>query len=183
MAQKKLLLILKLIFLFAFIDLGFAASYVDLLNKSRIENIDNLKKLMKNNYSENELEDRNLYVFISSSMPKMLLRDYYQQAKNYKATLVLKGLPKGSFRELGEFVMDISKLGGDVPIIIDDESFDRFRIDSVPSFVLYQQDDCIGEHICETNFDKVSGNIGIKKSIEVFAEGGIVSNIAKEYLK
>jgi type-F conjugative transfer system pilin assembly protein TrbC len=186
MAQKKLLLVLKITLLFAFVDVGFCANHIGQLSDLRQRNIDSLKKLLSGdntyNVSENS-EESTLYLFISSAMPRSLLRNYYNEASNYNATLVLNGLPKSSFRELADLVREISSSGKNVPVIIDDESYKRFNIAHVPSFVLFKSEDCLGEEICNIKFDKISGNIGIRKSLEIFSEAGDLANFAKRYLR
>ena len=86
-------------------------------------------------YSEYELK-----IFVSSSMGKELLKNYLNQAKRYKATLVFNGLPGGSWRKLSELVYEVT--GGEeewVSMQIDDLAFVEYGITSVPSFVLAKE--------------------------------------------
>ena len=57
----------------------------------------------KMGYLEYELK-----IFVSSSMGKELLKNYLNQAKRYKATLVFNGLPGGSWRKLSELVNEVT---------------------------------------------------------------------------
>lgn len=182
MAQKKLLLILKIILLFTFIDVGFCASHIEQLTILREKNLNALKKLLSNSDAESD-EDASLYLFVSSSMPKSLLRNYYNEAYKYNATLVLNGLPKSSFLELSDFVREISNSEQNVPIIIDDESYKRFNITKVPSFVLFESENCLNDEVCDMRYDKVVGNIGIKKALEMFYESGDLPDIAERFLR
>lgn len=184
MAKKELLLVLKIVLLFGFIDFGFCKGHIDQLSALRERNINSLKKLMKNSkYEVQDEENSRLYLFISSSMPRSLLRNYYNEASNYNATLVLNGLPKSSFRELAELVREISNSSQNVPIIIDDEAYKRFNVTSVPSFVLFKNEICLGDEICDVKYDKISGNIGIKAALRTFSESGDLANFAGGYLR
>ena len=125
-----------------------------------------------------------LKVFVSTSMSVPLLTSYGKMAKKYGAVLVLKGLPEGSWRKLSDLISELNKEDGDaITIQIDDPAFDEFGITRVPSFVLVRE-----ENIFEDNkdkvpvFDKITGNIGIRRALEEFAEKGELQNDAKAFL-
>lgn len=85
-----------------------------------------------------------LYIFVSSSMPKPLLKNYFEQARIYGGVLVFKGLPNGSFQELIKLVMEFEdnkdgKNDNSASLQIDDEAFERFSINSVPTIVLSKE--------------------------------------------
>lgn len=134
-------------------------------------------------YSEYELK-----VFVSSSMGKELLKNYLNQAKRYKATLVFNGLPGGSWRKLSELVYDVT--GGDeegVSMQIDDLAFAEYGITSVPSFVLVKEKGVFEERAEDEfdskAFDKVIGNIGIRRELEEMREKGELSMLAAKILE
>lgn len=109
--------------------------------------------------------DTKLYVFVSNSMGKELLKDYIHEAEIHGATLVFVGLVKGSFRAIGNLVAEI--IGKkNVPIIIDDELFKKYAIKEVPSFVLLEES--------SGKYDKILGNISLSSALEAFAERGEV---------
>lgn len=138
-----------------------------------------------------------LKIFVSSSMPKNLLKTYYAKAVKYGGTLVFKGLPGGSFRELTKLVLLIADNGETGSMQIDDEAFDRFVVNSVPSILLIKEKDylsrCAGEQTCEVSdgidtndkviYDKITGSIGVRAALEKFVANGDLSQEAKELLK
>jgi type-F conjugative transfer system pilin assembly protein TrbC len=124
-----------------------------------------------------------LRIFVSSSMSINLLKSYAKSAKKYKAVLVFQGLPDGSWHKLSNLVSEIS--GNDnaaIAMQIDDEAFNQFEITNVPSFVLAKEEDVFSENP-KVTFDKVTGSIGIKKALEVFADAGQIADIARDHLE
>ncbi|WP_341761827.1 type-F conjugative transfer system pilin assembly protein TrbC [Candidatus Tisiphia endosymbiont of Thecophora atra] len=144
------------------------------------------------NCSDKELIDKELInpavlkIFISSGMPSNLLKTYHQQAVKYGGTLVFKGLPNGSFKELSKLVMSISENGEVGSMQIDDEAFDQFGINVVPAILLVKQegylDGCFGKS-CKVTYDKITGSIGIKAALEKFVINGDLSQEAQELLQ
>ena len=129
-----------------------------------------------------QIASHTLRVFVSSSMSKQLLKNYIEQAKRYKAVLVFNGLPNGSWRELAELIYEIT--GGtaeNTSVQLDDISFKEYSITSVPSFVLSSQEDVFNQDRAII-YDKVSGNIGIKRALEEISEKGDLSEVAQEIL-
>jgi type-F conjugative transfer system pilin assembly protein TrbC len=129
-----------------------------------------------------------LLIFVSTSMPMSLLRNYYKEASIYGGTIVFNGLPNGSFKELSQLVLDMqepnnTKSNHTVGSIIDDESFQKFGIQNVPSFVLYKEEECFEETSCKITYDKVIGNIGIKAALEGFADNGEMHRDAAKLLE
>ena len=134
-------------------------------------------------HSEQELK-----IFVSSSMGKELLKNYLNQAKRYKATLVFNGLLGGSWRKLSELVYEVT--GGDeegVSMQIDDLAFAEYGITSVPSFVLAREKGVFEEGVDDeqrlTSFDKVIGNIGIRRALEEMVAKGELSILAAKILE
>lgn len=76
-----------------------------------------------------------LFVFVSLSMPQPALQRLIDQAARARASVILRGLAKGSLRET---VAQVQPLIGtrQVAVQIDPQAFDRFSIARVPSFVL-----------------------------------------------
>lgn len=133
-----------------------------------------------------------LKIFVSSSMPKNLLKAYHAKAVKYGGTLVFKGLPGGSFKELAKLVLSIAESGETGSMQIDDEAFDRFAVKSVPSILLIKGQDylnrCVGEQICavandKVIYDKITGSIGVRAALEKFVASGDLSQEAKRLLE
>jgi len=159
MAQEKLLFILVLLLFFGSnaraveqfefnkSDLEFAGSISQIARQSSMSAIKEkwleLKKMTQgqNETNQDKLEDSeqdyalslkpssSLKVFVSSSMPKELLKNYLEQAKKYKATLVFRGLQGGSWRKTSELIYEIT--GGKdegASIQLDDMAFNQYSV-------------------------------------------------------
>lgn len=113
-----------------------------------------------------------LRIFVSSSMSKVLLRQYAKEAKQYEGVLVLRGLPRGSIHKLTDLVMAIST-DHSAPIQIDDEAFSSFNVTAVPAIVISQA----------SKYDKITGSITIKSALQTFVKSGDLSNEARRLLK
>lgn len=113
-----------------------------------------------------------LRVFVSSSMPKPLLKAYAGEAEQYEAVLVFNGLPAGGFKELIALVSDLELEGKKVAMQIDEESFSRYGIEMVPSLVLSVAQECYSQQSCEIKYDLIGGNVGIKGALRQFADSG-----------
>ena len=133
-----------------------------------------------------------LRIFVSSSMPKPLLKAYALEATKYNGVLVFKGLPDGSFRAMSDLVSYLSSMGDEsmdtaketnLAIQIDDEVFDKFNITSVPTFVLSQERECYDLINCKNVYDKISGNLGLKAVLEKFAKDGELKAASTALLK
>lgn len=161
---------------------------------SRKEIVDRFLSLKNMQSRSEELElykhkKANLRIFVSSSMPISMLRAYSMEAAKYGGSLVFKGLPGGSFKELIKLVMQISNEGakgegGFGHIQIDDQVFEKFGIDSVPSIVLSKNE---GEGFLSTDneqeeFDKVEGAIEVRLALEKFAESRDLKEVAERRL-
>ena len=174
--------------------------FVDITNEARSAALKHLENILKeakiNNYLKDEIDTNfekrdGLYIFVSTSMPRTLLEDYYKQACIHKATLVFNGLPDGSFMKLQELILDlhnsaeeiIKKYGFEAGSIIDDESFKKFEVRMVPTFVLVKEEDCLSSNGCKVTFDKLEGNVRLKIALEEFVSKGDLSTEAIGYLK
>jgi len=126
-----------------------------------------------------------IYIFVSSSMPKSLLKSYLEEANRYGAVLVLKGLPNGSFKELNALVMDLTNSTSqqaELNMQIDDEAFDRFSIIQVPSIILVKETDYIPNQTAQPIYDKIIGSVSLKYALEEFSKSGELANLALERL-
>jgi len=125
-----------------------------------------------------------LYVFISSSMPVPLLKEYASDALKYDATLVFKGLPEGSFKELAELIVQLKDNNDNIAnATIDDESFERFSVSSVPTIILTSEPPYHPNQTPYIKFDKITGNVGIKYALEQFRDSGDLREEAAKRLE
>ena len=135
-----------------------------------------------------------LKVFVSGSMGTELLKNYVKQAKCYKAILVFNGLPQGSWRKLSDLVYGIAGSNAEnVEMQLDDLAFAQYSVTSVPSFVLSKEPsvfdlDNLGDNNsrevnAKNKFDKIVGNIGIKRALETMIEHGDLADEAHSFLQ
>jgi type-F conjugative transfer system pilin assembly protein TrbC len=134
-----------------------------------------------------------LQIFVSSSMSENLLRSYAQQAKKYNATLIFRGLPSGSWKELAALIQKICAKDAKGKSInaafqIDDPAFEKFDIKVVPTIVLSMDQNILDNQLDSQidnqtlKFDKVAGAISINQALKLFASGGELSDIATSIL-
>lgn len=159
---------------------------IDLGNRSR----DMVWQDLKSKFSEAQIDSdignarqslSGLYVFVSTSMSIELLKSYAKWGNIYGATLVFKGLPNGSFKELAKLVQIITK-DNEIAIQIDDEAFERFNVVCVPTILLSKNSEYHPNQTEQVTYDKMTGNVGIKYSLEQFAANGDLQSEAREYL-
>lgn len=98
-----------------------------------------------------------LYVFISFSMPTALLRQYVQEAKQYNAILVLRGLIDNDFRKTTTVLRQLDEQAG---AIIEPQLFQQYDIQAVPAIV----QDKAGI------VRKISGSVSLQYALQQFAE-------------
>ena len=134
-------------------------------------------------------QESELYVFVSTSMPKPLLKAYAQEAKKYGGVLVFKGLPNGSFKELAVLVGELNTGSIDAAsdtslpgMQIDDEAFDRFEVSAVPTIILSTTSEYQPHQTTQVIYDKITGNVGIKYALEQFSSSGTLAKEATERL-
>jgi len=138
----------------------------------------------KEYFDEDMLKPRPaLQIFVSSSMPKLLLRDYAKEASIYGGVLVFRGLPKGSMIKLTELVRDISDEDYPAAMQIDDESFAMYGVDSVPAIILSQNEGFGQIERQIPKHDKIYGNVPIRYALESFAKSGNLADRANEILE
>ncbi len=142
-------------------------------NDLELDQLLNIDVLKKNN---------TLRVFVSSSMGVELLRNYARQAKHYKAILVFNGLPGGSWRKLSDLVYEITE-GEASSIQLDDMAFAEYSIKSVPAFVLSREESVFdADENSPKEFDRIVGNIGIRRALQEIKKNGELSEAAQAIL-
>ena len=159
------------------------------LNQSALSNIESLDNPLSGLSANTTLR-----VFVSGSMGTELLKNYVKQAKCYKAILVFNGLPQGSWRKLSDLVYGIAGVNAEgVEMQLDDLAFAQYSVTGVPSFVLskdpsvFDPDNLGSNNSREVNaqnkFDKIVGNIGIKRALEAMIEHGDLADEANSFLQ
>jgi type-F conjugative transfer system pilin assembly protein TrbC len=161
----------------------------DIANRDRSMTMSNFKEMMKQQGFDQNLRDSVLkprpvlQIFVSTSMPRQLLKSYAREASRYGGVLVFRGLPQGSFIKLTDLVMDISDDKYPCAMQIDPESFKAFAIKTVPTIVLSKPVAMFDEQKQKGKFDKVQGNITIKGAIELFKSNGDLRSVARGMLR
>jgi type-F conjugative transfer system pilin assembly protein TrbC len=124
-----------------------------------------------------------LQIFVSTSMPRQLLKSYAREASRLGGIIVFCGLPDGSFRKLTDLVMEISDEKHPYAAQIDDEAFKAFDVKTVPTIVLVKPNAMFDKQRGQEKFDKVQGNITIKGALELFSNNGDLAVLARGMLK
>ena len=200
MEETKLLRILILIIFSSFSGLFSSVSNIALAGESDLDwarriaerdigmVMDNFKEIINQPGFDPSLREKAfkprpvLQIFVSSSMPKQLLKAYALEAKRYDGVLVLIGLPGGSIHKLTDLIMEISSEDSSA-MQIDDEAFTAFTITSVPAIVLASSAPIFEGKTASKKHDKVAGSINIKAALELFAKNGEMASEARGLLK
>lgn len=161
---------------------------MDAIKKKWLElkNMENSKSDNGIEFTTQEFGQNALRVFVSHSMGKSLLKSYIAGARRYGAILVFKGLPNGSWRELSDLIYEITE-GERAAIELDDIAFSKYGIVSVPSFIFSKEEDVFDldrddSNISDSSYDKIVGNIGIRRALEEIAASGDLSDDANRIL-
>jgi len=113
------------------------------------------------------------YVFVSFSVPEESLKELSQGLEEIGGSFVIKGLPHNSFRQLLQKTKHLKEIGILAPISIDPESFEYFKVDRVPTFVLKVED----------SFEKYEGNVPLFDVLREFSKREGVGEVAKKLLR
>lgn len=128
-----------------------------------------------------------LQIFVSSSMPKNLLKEYAKESIIYEGALIFKGVIDGKITKFTELIGEILEVNSNAVIQIDDESFAAFGVEQVPTIVLSEQnrlaDFVYNEESIVPKYDKVTGNIGIRYALELFSKDGEMKIEAENLLR
>ena len=160
-------------------------------NRDRESMLNSFKEIMEQPGFDQELKQQvlnprpSLQVFVSSGLPKSMLKSYAREARRYGGVLVLRGLPDGSMHKLTDLVMEISE-EETAAMQIDDEAFSTLEIKRVPAIVLSQPSTIFtdkNQADVVAKFDKITGSITIKAALELFKSSGSMSVEARSLLK
>lgn len=113
-----------------------------------------------------------MIVFISSSMKYELILDVLQQAKKYKAHVVMRGFIDGSYKKTVSYLKPfIEKTKGGVEI--SPGLFKRYKIKRVPTLVV----------MCPIGFDAVPGATSLKHGTNRVLQEGDCGPFLNKHLK
>jgi type-F conjugative transfer system pilin assembly protein TrbC len=120
-------------------------------------------------------------IFISSSMPKASLVQWFEEAKQLGAAIILTGFINNSLLETEAYFAPIFKEVEESGIEINPTLFDAYHITAVPAVVV-----TTGSLACNSieppSFDRVMGNTSLSAALKIIAEKGELGSIAKQKL-
>lgn len=134
------------------------------------------------------LNEVSLYIFISFSMGEKALLNIAQDAKQFGATLVLRGFKEGSYLKTAQSLQNIIIKTGQ-GVIIDPELYTLFNITAVPTFVLAKPFNLNTAERIQTPIkwapihDKLQGHVSTHYALETFAKEGDLKTEANALLK
>lgn len=94
-------------------------------------------------------------IFVSFTMPDVVLKSLYLQANKHGGVLLLRGLKNGSFKETAAHIKSLG-----IGVQIDPMAFRKYCIDRVPTIVLAQ----------DNKFYAISGNLSFNYAREKLLE-------------
>lgn len=100
-------------------------------------------------------------VFVSFSMPEVLLKQTLQEAASYQIPVLLNGLIDNSMAKTAEKLMVLSEVIPNLTLEIDPTAFERFGIHQVPALVVAEG----------RRFDVLYGNLPIKEGLYRLVNG------------
>jgi len=112
-------------------------------------------------------------VFVSFSMPDLLLQQIMQQAASYQIPVVIRGLYQNSFHATVNKIFKLVKKTNHGGVLIDPIWFYKFDIKTVPALVVRNNN----------NFDVIYGNLPLKKALEIIKNRGRQKVIAEDILE
>lgn len=115
---------------------------------------------------------RDLMVFVSLSMPSETLKRLARQSAQAGAVMVLRGL-KGGMKDRGltrtmAAIKPLADAGASIQI--DPTAFNRFNVQSVPTFVLATEPPGCMPDQCQIDSAAVTGDVSLDYALEHFAK-------------
>lgn len=127
-----------------------------------------------------------LMVFVSTSMPIPTLTRLATQMKAAGGVMVFRGvkggLSKKAFSEWLGQLKPVAETGASIQI--DPESFQRYSVNAVPTFVIAASrgEECGGTS-CAAQASSISGDVSLDYALEKFSSrGGEIGRVADSYL-
>lgn len=119
-------------------------------------------------HKESKSTDKDILVFVSSSIPKESLKALFIQAQSKGVKLVFRGLIGNSFQKTKAF-FETTGINGE----IDSTLFEEYQISHVPAFVLRK-----GE-----KYDILQGNISLEEVLHLIRQKGELKGKAANLLR
>lgn len=116
---------------------------------------------------KNQAPQSNIMVFISLSMPKESLQNYYIEAKKFNATLMIRGFIDDSLSKTVAYFKAAQDEG--VMVQVDPHSFEKFNIVQVPTIIV-KDGNCLLNTSCA--YDKITGNVSLRYALEKIEREG-----------
>ena len=111
-----------------------------------------------------------LYVFVSFSLGEKALLNLAHDAKQFGATLVLRGFKDGSYLKTAQALQQIIQETGQ-GFMIDPELFSLFAVTAVPTYVLSRPFQFNAPGVTQTPLhDRLQGHVSVSYALGVFAK-------------
>lgn len=145
--------------------------------------------ILQNNLAQNTAinfsreSQGSLYIFVSFSMSEKALLNIAHEAKQFGATLVLRGFYEGSYLKTAKTLQNtITKTGQGV--LVDPELYSLFHITAVPTFVMAKPFQLYAQERTQTPIhDKLQGHVSIRYALEQFSKEGDLKEEAQLFLQ
>jgi type-F conjugative transfer system pilin assembly protein TrbC len=124
----------------------------------------------KNLLLPTDVQDKQIYIFVSSSMKKPNLIRLGKQAAAQGASLVMRGFVENSYLKTAAFLKEVIEKTGQ-GVAIDPSLFKAYRVTEVPTFVM----------VDGSSYDKISGNISLDYAIQEIRNKGEVFKITTKH--
>ena len=124
-----------------------------------------------------------LYVFVSFSLGEKALLNLAHDAKQFGATLVLRGFKDGSYLKTAQALQQIIQATGQ-GFMIDPELFSLFVVTTVPTYVLSRPFQLNAPGVTQTPLhDRLQGHVSVSYALSVFAKEGSLKEEANALLE
>ena len=111
-----------------------------------------------NLYAKEQVSDSNLMIFISSSIPKESLKNYYIEAKKYNGILLIRGFVNNSLKDTVSYFKKAGEEG--VRVSIDPASFKKYNITAVPVIIIKDSNSD------SNSYHKITGNVTVNYALQ-----------------
>ena len=124
-----------------------------------------------------------LYVFVSFSLGEKALLNLAHDAKQFGATLVLRGFKDGSYLKTAQALQQIIQETGQ-GFMIDPELFSLFAVTAVPTYALSRPFQLHSPEVTQTPLhDRLQGHVSVSYVLDVFAKEGSLKEEASSILE
>lgn len=127
--------------------------------------VENEVEKRKCRFSENlavDQKEASFLVAMSFDLSDALWKELSDDLEKIGGSFIVRGVPQGSFGELDKRIKRLSEIGVNARIDIDPVSFEKYSIESVPTFV----------SIDKGAFDKLTGMVSVGYALEKMSSDG-----------